>query len=314
MAKVTVIMPIYKAEKFLSRSVRSLMEQTLDDIEYIFINDCSPDASKVVLANILADYPNRLQSVITIENEKNMGTAFVRTQGLKAAHGEYIGWCDADDWCEIEMFEKMYNAAKRNNYDIVTCNYTIDSENDSKEVSRRPLNDPHRHICELYKQPYCLSEALWDKIVKRTLIEEHSIYPFEGIDRGEDFNMFIRTFYYAKSCKVLDNFFYHYWMNPSSMTKVSTVWEKEKANFDQILFFLERQGNLKKTCDYIKFTVKHHFKQCFSSEKEWFYTYKECHKSILSFSATPLKTRIAEYCIYSSYFIYKLYTKRWQIS
>lgn len=311
MAKVTVIIPVYKAEQFLERCVRHLMEQTLDDMEYIFINDCTPDNSMNVLRTILRDYPARQYGIKIIENECNMGTAFVRTVGLKAATGEYVGWCDADDWCDADMYEQMYKAAKWRDYDIVTCNYTIDSPSGSKQVLRKPISNPHKYIYELYTQPYCLSEALWDKIVRRSLLVEHDIYPFCGIDRGEDFNMFVRTFYFAHTCKTLDASYYHYWVNPHSMTKTKIVWEKEKENFDKVVEFLETQDKqgLRKTCDYIKFTVKHQFKGVFTTEREWFDTYRECHRSIMSFTAIPFMARLFQTIIYSTYTNYKIYKK-----
>lgn len=310
--KVSVIVPIYKAEQYLERCIRSLMEQTLVEMEYIFINDCTPDNSMEVFNTVIACYPRRQNSVRIIENPHNMGTAYVRTQGLKIAMGDYIGWCDADDWCERDMFEKMWNAADQNDCDIVTCNYSVEDDCSFKEVRRKKIIDPHKYIYNLYKEPYCLSEALWDKIVRRELIEKHHIYPFERIDRGEDFNMFVRTFYFARKCKVLDDCLYHYWQNPTSMTYGQMAnWEQQKKNFDMVVDFLMHQDEygLKKTCDFIKFNVKMQFKNLFPSKKEWFNIYKECHSSIIHFESIPLFHRIPLYIVYSSYFFFSVYRK-----
>lgn len=309
--RVSVIVPIYRVEQYLERCIRSLMEQTLEQMEYVFINDCTPDDSMAVLRAVIKSYPRRQGSIRIIENLENMGTAYVRTQGLKIVSGDYVGWCDADDWCERDMFEKMWNAAVENDCDIVTCNYKIENESFSREVRRKNITNPHGYIYNLYKEPYCLSEALWDKLVRRELIEKNNIYPFEGIDRGEDFNMFVRTFYFARKCKVLNDCLYHYWNNPISMTKKKEDWTKQKENFDMVVAFMEQQDKvgLKKTCDFIKFTVKMQFKHLFMSEAEWFQVYRECHSSIIYFESIPLVNRIVLQIVYSSYFLFGIYEK-----
>ena len=107
MPKVSVIIPVYNAGKYIERCVRSLFEQTLDDIEYIFVDDCSPDDSMDVLQKVLSEYPQRKENVTLIRHKANTGQSGARKSGMHVAKGEYIIHCDADDWVDLDMYERM---------------------------------------------------------------------------------------------------------------------------------------------------------------------------------------------------------------
>ena len=107
MPKVSVIIPVYGVEKYIERCARSLFEQTLDDIEYLFIDDCTPDRSVEILKQVLDEYPHRKNQVIIHRMEKNSGQAAVRKWGMLNVAGEYVIHCDSDDWVDIYMYEAM---------------------------------------------------------------------------------------------------------------------------------------------------------------------------------------------------------------
>lgn len=116
MVKVSVIVPIYNAEKYLEQCLDSIVNQTLKDIEIILIDDGSTDGSAEICKNYLSD------SRITYYHKENEGLAAARADGISRASGEYIGFVDSDDWIKPDMYEKMYNATKSNDSDIVFCN------------------------------------------------------------------------------------------------------------------------------------------------------------------------------------------------
>lgn len=116
MIKVSVIVPIYNAEKYLEQCLDSIVNQTLKDIEIILIDDGSTDRSAEICKKYLDD-----ERVVYFRKE-NEGLAAARDDGMKLAKGEYIGFVDSDDWVERDMYEKMYTAAKSNDSDIVFCN------------------------------------------------------------------------------------------------------------------------------------------------------------------------------------------------
>ena len=90
--KVSVIVPIYKAEQFIERCVRSLMEQSMkDDIEFVFVNDCTPDQSMQILERVINDYPERNNQIVIWNNPENLGVTRSRKKGVELSNGEYIG-------------------------------------------------------------------------------------------------------------------------------------------------------------------------------------------------------------------------------
>lgn len=120
MIRVSVVVPVYNTSKYLSRCLDSLVNQTLDDIEVLVINDCSTDDSSIILDSYKKKYSNILR---VFDNDINKGIGYTRNFGIDNARGEYIAFIDSDDWVRCDMFEKMYCKAKRDNLDLVVCNY-----------------------------------------------------------------------------------------------------------------------------------------------------------------------------------------------
>ena len=218
MALVSVIVPIYNVEKYIERCVRSLMEQTLTDLEYIFVNDCTPDRSMIILESVVAEYPNRRKFVKIIHNERNVGSAAVRNIGLKNATGEYVIHCDSDDWVECDMYEAMYIKAKDTGADIVTTDYY----------------EEHLKVSCIRKQAYpddsisCIRKMLlgdlhcgvWNKLVKRKIYQENDVHFPDGINMWEDVLTTIPIFYHASKISYLPKAYYHYVQyNAESYTK-----------------------------------------------------------------------------------------------
>ena len=135
MKKVSIIVPVYKVEEYLRRSMDSLVNQTLQDIEIICINDGSPDNCLDILKEYKEKYPDK----VVIIDKKNEGVWKGRFDGVKIATGEYIGFTDSDDYIALDYAEKLYNAAKENKSDISVCGfYRVDVDTEhiySKEIS-----------------------------------------------------------------------------------------------------------------------------------------------------------------------------------
>ena len=136
--KLSVIIPIYGAENSIEKCAESLFRQTLDDIEYIFVNDCTPDRSIEVLQSVIDRYPNRRDQIRIINLPTNFRLAAARNIGLKQAKGLYVIHCDPDDWVDTTLYEDMYSLASRRDYDIVSCDYMVEYENNSQNLIRLP--------------------------------------------------------------------------------------------------------------------------------------------------------------------------------
>ena len=124
--KVSIIVPIYNVSKYVEKCVSSLMEQTYENIEFIFVNDCTPDNSIEILTRTLKKYPNRYKSAQIINNKQNLGLAKTREVGILAATGEYIIHCDSDDWVEKNMIEELIKVATQEKADMVICDLILD--------------------------------------------------------------------------------------------------------------------------------------------------------------------------------------------
>lgn len=135
--KISVIVPVYNVEKYVEKCVRSLFGQTLGDIQYIFVDDASPDKSIEVIKKTLKDYPDRANHVCFLRHTHNRGLTAARNTGLSAAVGEYILHCDSDDWMALDRLERMYTVAVKDDADIIYGDFTM-AYGDRKEEYRLP--------------------------------------------------------------------------------------------------------------------------------------------------------------------------------
>lgn len=229
--KVSIIIPIYGVELYIERCARSLFEQTLDDMEYIFIDDCTPDNSVHILENVLSEYPNRKSQTKIIRMPTNSGVAAVRRHGIQLVKGKYIIHCDSDDWVEPNMYEDMYNAAISKNFDITICDYY-----ESLSIIK------HNHISQII--PYNIDllirglilgkihGSLCNKLVKRELYLKKIIYPQYNMQ--EDLTILLQLMNHAKSVIHIQRPYYHYYVNHNSITRSDDFYNILKKGNDAI--------------------------------------------------------------------------------
>ena len=218
MYKVSVVIPIYNVEKYIERCARSLFEQTLDDVEYIFVDDCSPDQSVPILQRTLQDYPGRKESVRIIRHKENKGVAAARNAGINAAQGEYIIHCDSDDWVDANMYELMYRKAQETNADIVICDWRKVYTNKSVDCHVNPPLSPKECAIQILNGK--MHGGVWNKLVKRELYTKYHIRCIEGANYCEDLYIACRLFYHAQSVAYIGKPLYNYYKgNENSYTR-----------------------------------------------------------------------------------------------
>lgn len=296
MPKVSVIVPVYNAEKYIEKCARSLFEQTLDDIEYIFVNDCTPDNSIQILKNILKEYPQRKAQVKILNHVQNQGQAGARTTGMKAMTGDFMIHCDSDDWIDLDLYEKMYNKAISECADIVVCDIKWVYYN---RIIYDKINIKYNNGNTLLKNYFrnSIGVSLVNKLIKAELIIKYHIYPFEGINAGEDLNVSLRAFLYAKKITKIENVFYYYLQNLKSIShqKTDSLFEEYyKPNTILLCDYLLLAEGTKynTTCNFIKYTEKRFFIEGHKPNvKKWLSLWPECHKDILKFKIIPTKHR-----------------------
>ena len=234
MPKVSVIIPVYGVEKYIERCARSLFEQTLDDIEYIFVDDCSPDKSIAILENIIKEYQPRLKKEhknVRIERlSKNCGLPNVRRYGINLATGDYIAHCDSDDWVDVHMYEEMYNKAIEEDADVVVCDFcSTDCEN---EQYSKGLISKERENVIVDVLLWRIAGCLWNKLVRRKEYTDHDLnYPTHNM--GEDAALIVQILWNAKRISYLPEPFYYYYMNQTSITKDVSDDNKIRQRFLQ---------------------------------------------------------------------------------
>lgn len=227
--KVSIIIPVYGVEKYIERCIRSLFEQTLRDIEYIFIDDCTPDKSVEILKRVLEEYPQRKSQVVIHRMEKNSGQAAVRKWGMLNATGEYVIHCDSDDWVDVHMYEEMYNKAIEEDADVVVCDFcSTDCEN---EQYSKGLISKERENVIVDVLLWRIAGCLWNKLVRRKEYTDHDLnYPTHNM--GEDAAFIVQILWNAKRISYLPKPLYYYYTNPTSITKDVTD-EKIRKRFLQ---------------------------------------------------------------------------------
>lgn len=250
MPKVSVIIPVYGVEKYIERCARSLFEQTLDDIEYLFIDDCTPDKSVEILKRVLEEYPQRKSQVVIHRMEQNSGQAKVREWGMRNATGEYVIHCDSDDWVDVHMYEEMYNKAIEEDADVVVCDFcSTDCENE--QYSKGLISKEREYVISdilLWRIAGCL----WNKLVRRKEYTDHDInYPTNNM--GEDAALIVQILWNVKRISYLPKPLYYYYTSPTSITrdvtddKIRQRFLQATANVEIIEQFLDGKANGKIT-------------------------------------------------------------------
>lgn len=208
---VSVIIPVYNSEKFLKRCVNSLRKQTLKEIEMIFINDGSTDNSLSILKSF-----EKIDNRIKIINQENSGPSIARNNGIKIAKGEYISFVDSDDWLDINMYKEMLELAHKSKADVVISDIIVINSNSKQYVNG--LNIKGKELFKDDIEEYIIKELLknskynsmWNKLYKKNIILENSIFLDEGLFYAEDWLFNIEFFTKINKAAYIKKAFYYY--------------------------------------------------------------------------------------------------------
>lgn len=240
MPKVSIIIPVYKTEAFIEKCARSLFEQTFKDIEYIFVNDATPDNSIDILEKVISEYPERKNNCFVVNHAKNKGLAAARNSGLAAATGEYVIHCDSDDWIHPSMIADMYHAAIEYQADIVSCDFQMVYADKTVYYQTTDWNEEKN----LALNKYIASgwTVLVTLLVRRAIYVQNKLSSMEGYSYCEDFNLSVKLLYHANKIVRVPHAYYYYWQNEKSIVHNMT----EKTMHDEQIMYLDVINYFKK--------------------------------------------------------------------
>ena len=300
--KVSILVPIFNVSSFIERCAVSLFEQTFEDIEYIFVNDCTPDNSIEVLNNVIQRYPNRQAQIRIINHENNKGLAGARNTGIANANGDFILHIDSDDYVEPNMVELLYSKAIAENSDIVVCDFIMEWDNTNRVVEQIWDKNPKIFINKILSVQAVPS--VWNKLFKKKLYIENNISTIEGINLGEDLITTPKLLYYSKNVSKVEIPLYHYLQtNSNSYTKNYT--EKNINNVEDVLkeltsFFKNKEDFYLFEQSLLEGKLKKKIELIFNSDEEYwnelFKIFPEANK-LKDFSFLTIREKIIYFLI-----------------
>lgn len=212
--KLSIIVPVYGVEKYIDKCLNSLVKQSLKEIEIIVVNDGTKDNSQKIIDKYVKKYPDKIKSYI----KENGGQGSARNYGLKKATGEYIGYVDSDDFVEKDMYKKLYNKAKENNYDIVVCgNYNVSEDYQNKNIDAF-INNYNTDLENIFFGKM----AVWNKIYKRDILIKNKL-EFKEKVWYEDLAFTLKAIMNSNTFAFIDEPLYDYLIREGSTMNNSNV-------------------------------------------------------------------------------------------
>lgn len=313
---ISIIIPVYNAEKTISKCLTSLFAQTYNSLEFVFVNDCCTDNSFEVIQTFIDknSYKTGISTKIIV-HEKNRGVAAARNTGLDNASGEYIYFADSDDWLESDLIETLVKEAETKKSDIIGCEWFLTYQQNERYMKQASAKSPDEAFRKMAGG--VLRWNLWLFLTKRSLYEENNIRFTEGQNMGEDMMVMGKLFLCASSVSIIHKPLYHYIQtNESSLTK--DVSEKHLSQVTTNLEELERFTLQKKEVEY---AVQIHFLKLNiklpllisdndNMHRRWMQMFPESNKYIMQNKLLPLRTRLLQWFASKQNFaIVKLYYK-----
>lgn len=239
MVKISVIIPVYGVAQYIEKCTQSLLDQTLDDVEFLFVDDRGPDNSIELVLSMIATHPRKEQFKF-LRPEHNMGAGMARNYAIPYAQGDYISFVDSDDWIEPTMFEELYAKAKSADSDLCCCQIQkiypdghLGGILNNPNIGEGPITEEKRSY---FLTHYVSLFASF--IYKRSLILDNDIHFPE--ERCADDSYFVScVVMLAQSITYINKPFYFYLIRPGSVctTQNSMKYKKRLIVFNKLMQF-----------------------------------------------------------------------------
>lgn len=220
---ISIIIPIFNAEKHLERCLDSVLNQTYSNLEIILVNDGSVDKS----LEICEKYTS-IDSRFVLINQSNKGPSGARNSALKIAKGDYVGFVDADDFVDLNMYSELIDIITKFEQDIIISNIKVHNKQNSYNILRSDIpynllldkNKIKKHILKAYYSgDIGIFSSTVNKLYKKTFLNNNNLFFDEGRIRAEDYWFNFYAYKYANTVYVINEAYYHYINNENSIMK-----------------------------------------------------------------------------------------------
>lgn len=306
MKKVSVIIPVYNAAKYIGRCLDSISKQSYKNLELLFVDDCGTDESITIIERFITN--NQEYDAKILKHNFNRGVAAARNTALDAATGDYIYSIDADDYIDPNTITEMVMAAEGTGADIVGIEWMLTFEKNGRHMVQPDIKtgtEMFRKMCR-----GVMRWNLWLFMIRRSHIEDNQFRFKEGMNMGEDMMMMMKLSLSTQRVTIIHQPLYHY-VNVS--TSVSKVWSGSliaqiNSNVNEIEEYVD--DNFKQEIAFLKLNQKLPLlisanQQDYETWTQWF---PEANEYIFKNVELPLRTKLIQYAASKGHFWYvKLY-------
>ena len=240
--------------------------QTYENIEYVFVDDCSPDDSLNILNATILEYPGRKSAVKIVAHECNKGLAEARNTAIRTCSGEFIIHVDSDDYIEINAVEKLVEEQLKTGADIVSSNAIRHYHSSDVEMFFPIYKSKEEAIMDVSRAS--INHAIWGRLIRKDLYVRNHIEARGGYNQGEDWQVVPQLFYYSNLISKIDAFIYHYnCTNENSYMSSSfkrTLCDQDLGSMGVVGDFLKAKGLYYKY-DYAGVEIKHYYRYLYLS-------------------------------------------------
>lgn len=314
--KVSIVIPVYNVEKWIGRCARSLFEQTLDEMEFIFVDDGSIDDSISVVEDVLKEFPKRKHQV-TILHQTNSGLLQARARGILNSKGCYLGTVDSDDWVEKDTYAVLLSQAEAEKADCVVMNYQREfgdhSEKASRNISERNGSTLMRN---LYQFPFEL--FAWGQLVRNDNRLKNLYRNFYGSDEWKGFTMWedvlvmMPYYYHTARIAYCDRYFYHY-NRENVNSALNSISEDKARQAIKVVEYLHHYFKDDRQMTYSVGAMALGAKNMLLghvSLKEWRNIDSWCNRYVMRYTSIPLRIRLFYWLLVHHFdFAYTIYRR-----
>lgn len=220
--KISVLVPVYGVEKYIERCAESLFSQSYNDLEFVFVDDCTPDRSIDVLRSVMQRYPAREAQVKIIHNEKNSGIGAVRQKLIDSCTGDCLTFVDSDDYIPHDAIRLLADEMNRSGADMVDGGWQRVTRYGISAVNKPYQGHDNRRYLSLMLCQNIVSNRMWGRLYRRSLFTENNIRLVPGIDFCEDFSVMTRLMFYADRSFINDPVYFYSDDNAGSYTHTTS--------------------------------------------------------------------------------------------